>query len=104
VGSLSKYMRRRAEGLCGKCGKVESDTACCPRCRAIIDANHKKWLQKAAAEGLCLRCCKPSDGQVHCPDCRRDLKIRNANRALERARKVAADERSEIERMPARAV
>lgn len=88
-GEQSLYARRKAEGLCGACGKVETGGELCPGCK-------EKSREKAAAK----RAAKKSSGHCYGSGCKNvpesgtwcnDCKARNKSGRTQRiARKKSA--------------
>ena len=65
------YRCRRANGMCGQCGKVPSNTAYCKTC-AEKRATHKKASYKRKREsGRCTQCSKTHEGEgILCATCK----------------------------------
>jgi len=60
------YRSRRANGMCGGCGKVPSKKARCSTCRE----KRKDYIKRKRASKLCFRCFKKHEGDgVRCATC-----------------------------------
>ena len=76
-----QYARRRAAGLCGRCGTpAPSDAAYCDRCagsaakrsrkKAKNSRSRQRYVQRRVRR-LCIDCGAPSQGASRCPLCAR---------------------------------
>lgn len=64
------YRQRRAKGLCGACGKVQTGTAArCDDCKSKELGEKKARYEARKAAGLCPQCGEPTAGTVLCAKC-----------------------------------
>lgn len=55
--SLNNYKGRRLQGLCGKCGKVETGTeSLCRECSRTERLRRKVRREKLKEQGICIQC------------------------------------------------
>lgn len=71
MASPEQYRQRRAAGLCGSCGLVETgEKANCDQCKATNNERRKNAYEARKAAGKCPQCGSPTDDTVLCADCR----------------------------------
>lgn len=73
------YQRRKAQGLCPRCGKVKSpeDGSWCFTCRA----RRKVWIAKRRSQGVCISCAEPLPANYSSHTCSTCLSKVNTRRS-----------------------
>lgn len=81
-----RYMAKRAQGLCGQCGrnKPVGNRAICEPCNDRNKVKHNEWRRKKINKGLCTRCGQRpicTESAVACREC-----FRRRSRSHQKAR------------------
>lgn len=72
---LSLYARRKAEGLCGMCGKVQTGGELCDGCKQKCKDRAAAKREKVRASGGCLDCGIEIESGTRCEDCKERQKL-----------------------------
>lgn len=82
---MSTYDRRKALGLCTRCGSAkDSSLSECEKCLNYSRNKSKKLDQKRHNNGLCVRCGQPKDNsELNCVNCLEEYKLKGKKREIE---------------------